>query len=288
MDWSICGRLHASGVLRTVYGFVMTLSYSRMMYVEFTFRCDTRAFIRAHMNAFAFFGGVPKTCLYDNVKSVRLAGGEDGVRLNPTFADFADLFGFHLSLCRPYRAQTKGKVESGIAYVKGNFLAGETFSDLAEMNRSVASWLSEVANVRTHGTTGEVPAVRFTSEGLRPLRPGIFFDTYLYEKRKITSDCLVSYQGCRYSVPHAYAGREATIRDYESGAFEVLVDGEVVEVHELSPFRGKTIISERHYRGIPVGDAPPRKRLPILTRFELPEVEERPLSVYETLAGELS
>jgi transposase len=88
VDWGTCGKICDRGSLRVVYCFVMTLGYSRMMYVEFTFRCDTRAFIRCHINAFAFFGGVVKTCLYDNLKSVKLATLEDRVRLNPTFLDF--------------------------------------------------------------------------------------------------------------------------------------------------------------------------------------------------------
>lgn len=124
VDWGTCGKIYERGVLRTVYCFVMTLEYSRMMYVEFTLRSDTRAFIRGHLNAFAFFGGVVKTCLYDNLKSVKLATLEDRVRLNPAFADFACTFGFTPKMCRPYRPETKGKVESGIRYIKGNFLLG--------------------------------------------------------------------------------------------------------------------------------------------------------------------
>ena len=94
----------------------MTLGYSRMMYIEFTWRADTRAFIRGHINAFAYFGGITRSCLYDNLKSVNLAYADGGPKLNPAFADFADTFSFKPRLCRPYRPQTKGK-EIGRAHV---------------------------------------------------------------------------------------------------------------------------------------------------------------------------
>ena len=118
VDWGTCGKLVDRGVMKTVYCFCMTLGFSRMMYVEFTFRCDTRAFIRCHMDAFDFFGGVTREILYDNLASVKLITSE-GSRMNPTFADFSDTFGFQAKTCRPYRAQTKGKVESGIGLVLG-------------------------------------------------------------------------------------------------------------------------------------------------------------------------
>jgi len=285
VDWGTCGKIYQAGILRTVYCFVMTLGYSRMTYVEFTLRCDTRAFIRGHINAFSFFGGVVKTCLYDNLKSVKLATLDDGVRLNPTFADFADTFGFIPKICRPYRPETKGKVESGIRYVKGNFLLGETFCDLNEMNAHVLGWLSTVANRRIHGTTGEVPLERFEEEGLAPIRAGMVFDTTLYQRRKITRDCLVSYQGCRYSVPYRFAGREAMIKDYENGLFDVLVDGELATTHRLSPFKRKTIMVASHYQGITMDERLRAKRLPLLNPVPQVAVEERDLIVYETHAG---
>jgi transposase len=286
VDWATCGKIIHQGVLRTVYAFVMTLSYSRMLYVEFMLRCDTRAFIRGHINAFDFFGGIAKTNLYDNTKCVRLATDETGVHLNPAFADFADTFGFAPRLCRPHRPQTKGKVESGVKYVKGNFLVGEVFENLDELNQRGRIWLKEVANIRVHGTTGEVPAERFKDELLSPIRPHMIFDTALYERRKITRDCLVSYQGSRYGVPHRFAGRECLIKDYEDGRFEVLVDSAVAIAHELSAQKGRTIITSRPYAGLKKDVSVHKRRLVLLC--PLPIVESRPLSIYESLAHDCS
>ena len=268
----------------------MTLSFSRMSYIEFTWRADTRAFIRGHQNAFAYFGGITKTCLYDNLKSVNLAYEGGGPRLNPTFADFADTFGFGPRLCRPYRPQTKGKVESGVGYVKGNFLLGDSFASLEELNARACGWLDSVANVRVHGTTGEVPKERFGSEAplLTPLRPGMSFDTALYEPRRITRDCLVSYRGSRYSVPHHYADRQAVIRDPEDGTFEVMVSGNVVARHELSKEKGKNIIIPAHYRGLATQPLRRPAGSPLIIAPPATAVEVRPLTVYEESLAEVT
>lgn len=110
VDWGTVGKIYRRGVLKTVYCFCMTLGYSRAMYVEFTTRADTRAFIRGHINAFNYFGGITETILYDNTKCAKLAF-EDGLTvLNPTFADFAATYSFTPKFCRPYRPQTKGYV----------------------------------------------------------------------------------------------------------------------------------------------------------------------------------
>src|SRR5690606_22929444 len=128
-------------------------------------RATTETFIRCHLNAFAKFGGLPKTCLYDNTKLVvqrRDATGEPV--WNRQFLDFALRLGFDIRLCRPYRAQTKGRVESGIKYVKHNFWVGARFTDLDDLNRQVLAWIDTVADVRVHGTTFERPVDRLQAE----------------------------------------------------------------------------------------------------------------------------
>ena len=118
-------------------------------------------FLRCHVNAFAHLGGVPRRCLYDNAKVVVLGREEDGrPRWNPRFLDFALRVGFDSRLCRPYRPQTKGRVESGIKYLWNNFWPSARFTDLADLNRQVREWFSCVADIRVHGTTGERPKDR--------------------------------------------------------------------------------------------------------------------------------
>lgn len=213
VDWGHCGRVFQENALRPLYCFVMNLSFSRSMYVEFTTRQDTTTFMRCHINAFAHFGGITDEILYDNTKSAVLRRFLKTVELNPRFADMAAHFGFTPRFCKPYRAQTKGKVESGIKYVKGNFLLGENFSSLDEINTAASTWLATVANKRIHGTTGEVPQERFKREKLTSITGATPFDVSEHTYRRVSLDCLVSYRGSRYSVPHIAAKREVLIKE---------------------------------------------------------------------------
>jgi len=155
--------------------FIATLGWSRAAYVEF---CDderVETLIACHENALLSFGGVPAEILYDNVKTVvieRNTYGHGAHRFHPGFLDFARHAGVIPRLCQPYRAQTKGKVERFIGYLKGSFWVPFTATmrqaglrpDKHAANAAVARWLREVANVRVHATTNEVPADRLVIE----------------------------------------------------------------------------------------------------------------------------
>ncbi len=131
VDWGHFGFLAQDGRQRRLYGFVMTLGWSRAMYLEFTVSADIAWFLRCHLHAFRYFGGMPRHLLYDNLKSVVLDRDPDGtMHWNPRYLDFADLLGLTPRVCQPYRAQTTGKVESGIKYVRYNFWPGLHFTKL--------------------------------------------------------------------------------------------------------------------------------------------------------------
>ena len=130
VDWGSLPYVGEDGKLRRVRVFVMTMGWSRACYVGLVRRADTAAFIQCHANAFEHLGGVPRRCLYDNAKVVTLGRDEDGqVEWNPRMLDFALRVGFEIRLCQPYRAQTKGKVESGVKYVRRNMWPSLRFTD---------------------------------------------------------------------------------------------------------------------------------------------------------------
>ena len=165
VDWAHFGTIEHQGRQCKLYAFLFTLGWSRALHLEFTVSTQTVAFLRCHVHAFRALGGVPRRILYDNLKSVVLDRGPDGVvHWNPAFLDFADYYGFAPQACRPYRAQTKGKVERGVGYVRGDFWQGlrqgVTFTDLADLNHQAGEWAEAVANRRVHGTTGAIPAER--------------------------------------------------------------------------------------------------------------------------------
>ena len=125
VDWGSFGQIDYEGRQRQLYVFVMTLGWSRAMYIEFTVSGSTDWFIRCHQHAFEYFGGVPREVLHDNLKNAVISRDRQGqIVWNERYLDFAQYSGFRPRACRPYRPQTKGKVERGISYVRQNFWCG--------------------------------------------------------------------------------------------------------------------------------------------------------------------
>lgn len=156
------------------YALLVVLAYSRLLWLRFYRRQDMRTLIRGLEAAFAFFGGVPRELLFDQMKSVIVRDlRPEGSRLveNAEFLRFAAHWGFRPRACRPYRAKTKGKVERPIGYVRPSFVYGRTFTGDADLNAQAEWWLGSVANVRTHGTTGERPIDRFERDEREVLLP---------------------------------------------------------------------------------------------------------------------
>jgi transposase len=175
VDWAVIRR--GSNRLSV---FVATLGRSRATYVEFVTDERVETLIEAHENAFFAFGGVPREVLYDNMRTVvleRHGYGRGRHRFHPGFLDFARHCGFRPRLCAPYRAQTKGKVERFIGYLRHSFyvpLASRLAQEGLVVDREAANlaarrWLREVANARVHGTTGEIPAERLAGERLQAI-----------------------------------------------------------------------------------------------------------------------
>ncbi len=294
VDWGSCGYIDVDDRQKTLYCFVMTLGWSRAMYVEFTTRGDTGSFIRCHQHAFEYLGGVPREVVHDNLKSAvieRATGG--AIRFNARYLDFALAMGFAPRPHQPYRPQTKGKVESGVRYVKGNFWAGLHFIDVDDINLQVRAWLDTVANPRVHGTTGERPFSRLPDEHLQPL-PVQRFDTSRISYRRVGRDCLVSYQRNSYSVPAAYVQQTVMVKETEDHRV-VLVSatGDVLADHPLLRGHHQWSVDPTHYAGLPE-PLPHRGRKPLafqagrdddatFGRWIAPQVEQRSLRVYEHL-----
>jgi len=292
VDWGHFGLINHYGRHRRLYGFVMTLGWSRAMYLEFTVSADAAWFLRCNLHAFDYLGGCPRQVLHDNLKTAVLNRDADGtIHWNPRYLDFAGYYGFTPRACQPYRAKTKGKVESGIKYVRGNFWLGLKFIDLADLNRQGWHWLDTVANVRIHGTTGEVPFARLPLEGLQPLLGKPPYDTSLITYRRSSRDCLVSYEGNYYSVPAAYAKRELLVKETEQGKLIVLtLEGEEIARHRLALGRNQRVVEPAHYQGIYAQARSPKR--PGATQIQVaepelasllaaPTVEVRLLSLYD-------
>jgi transposase len=125
-----------SGVRRKIYAFVMVLSYSRMLFVEFVNDISIETLIECHQKAFARFGGYTRKILYDNMKQVRLSQPE----WNPLFQDFLAHYGIAANTHRPFRTRTKGKVGRAVLYLLDNFIKGREFENLADLRNQGLVW----------------------------------------------------------------------------------------------------------------------------------------------------
>jgi transposase len=266
----------------TVHLFVFTLGYSRRLFTRGYRNERLATLLDGHERAFRHFGGVTLSCLYDNPRTLVLGRHENKVLWHPLFEDFARYYGFTPRACQPYRARTKGKVESGVKYVKRNALAGRRFSSWEELNGWLERWSAEVADLRIHGTTHERPIDRFASEQLTPLgsRP-----PYRYERvrlRRVANDALVAVGAARYSVPVEYVGLIVSVHE-STGHYEIFHQDRLVACHQKAA-RYSVLMEQAHYAGLLRVDRRNGPQAP--PRFDpnfgpLGEVMVRDLALYE-------
>jgi transposase len=287
IDW---GQARVSFRQRPVllHVFVLTLGYSRRSFYEPCLGETLSQFLDAHERAFEYFGGHTREHLYDRPRTVCVPMGDGRVVWNATFKLFADYWGFEPHLCRAYRAQTKGKVESGVKYFKRNFLPGRAFVDEVDLREQVQQWQSEVADVRIHGTTHERPCDRFQREHPHLIatagQPG--FRLEASQPRIVAEDYLVSFETNRYSVPFALIGQ--TVEVARRGArLQIRHRSTVVAEHEVLPDKYQVRILPEHGPGA-IARTARRVRSTLVCpgadrRPALPEVEIRDLAVYEAV-----
>jgi transposase len=291
MDWGHFGNWGG----RRLYGFALTLGWSRMQYVEFTQRQDMETLLNCMVHAFHYFGGVPATVLTDNMKTVVVERIDGAPRFHPKMLDFASYYGFLPRVCHPYRPQTKGKIESTIRYIKSSFWPGLEFGTLAELNRQTLLWCGE-ANRRVHATTREIPLERWSREGLRPLNGQPDYDTGYVSHRQVAKDCLASYRGNRYSVPHVYAGKSVAVREpLDSPIVRIFHQQDLIAEHKTATGKGEMVIDPAHYARLPRRPRIPAASEPAVfteltpgpgvgLHHPVPVVELRSLAIYEEVA----
>ena len=282
VDWAECGSfIDETGRRRKVYAFVMVLSYSRMLYVEFTLHMRLEQLIACHQNAFAYFGGWTHSILYDNMAQVRLPSGG----LNPLMLDFLLHYGIKLKTHRPYRPRTKGKVERSVGYLKDNFLKGRTFTDLADLQTQGFHWQETVANQRVHATTKQRPVDLLEQERLVPFGDAPQYQLTNRRERKVSVEGFVHIGGSRYSVPPAVVGQTVMV---EQGEQRVVVRfGEVIIAeHNRARTSGECVVNTAHVAemwkvSLQRQQIPPRPAEQLLFQ----SVQATPLAVYEEVLG---
>jgi len=219
VDFGYVGKLFdpERHVLRRAWVFVMVLGFSRHLFARVVFDQKASTWLALHVEAFSWFGGVPKVAVPDNLKSavIRASFSIDGVTaLNRSYRELARHYGLRIDPTPPYSPDKKGKVERGVRYVKSNFFAGREGADVTEVNRALDRWCIEVAGERVHGTTQHRPLALFAEQeqaALLPL-PSTRFQLVEWCRAKVHRDCTVSFDRRLYSVPWRFVGRDVWLR----------------------------------------------------------------------------
>ncbi|HXW31400.1 MAG TPA: IS21 family transposase [Xanthobacteraceae bacterium] len=251
VDWGAYGSIAVGNTRRRLSFFVMVLAFSRQMYVEFTLSQKMEHFLACHEHAFRAFNGVPAKIMVDNLKSAvvqRLVGVAPV--FNPRYLDFARHHGFTITPCNVARANEKGRVESGVGYVKKNFLNGLELTEFAAIQAAAQAWLDTIANVRIHGETQQRPIDLLVQERphLGPLNP------HPYDIAR-TFTCIASSQfrvtvdTNHYSVPVSYAHRQVTVKAHPDRIC-IYFDHQLIARHPRQYGRREDIEDPEHVKGL--------------------------------------
>ena len=241
VDFGYAGPFYdpTSERMRKAWVFVMTLGYSRHQYAELVFDQKVETWVELHVRALESFGGVVKRVVLDNLKAGIVKAVVHDQEAQRSYRELAEHYGFLISPCRPYTPHHKGKVESGVRYVKRNALAGRDFKDIHEGNAHLVWWVREVAGARVHGTTQEMPLVRFERERehLSPL-PVNRYEVAVWKQVKLHPDCHVVFDYSYYSAPHRLVGEKLWLRATPRRV-EVYHRFERLATHERAVHRGQ-------------------------------------------------
>lgn len=204
----------ADGKRRQTWVFRIVLSHSRKAYSEAVHRQTTENFIRCLENAFHYFGGVPKTLVIDNLRAAVTKADWYEPVIHPKLAAFCRHYGTVILPTKPYTPRHKGKVESGVKYVKNNCLKARTFETLDAQNRCLLDWEQTTADTRIHGTTRQQVGKLFDDIERAALTklPTQRFPFFHEAQRAVHRDGHVEVAKAYYSVPCEYVTRRVWVR----------------------------------------------------------------------------
>lgn len=252
VDFASCGHIQLGHTRRKFYAFIMTLCHSRMMFVEFIYRQNKEHFLQCHRNAFEYFGGVPKSVMVDNCKVAVLEHSYYGdIKLNPSYLDFSEHYGFKIKACKVRCPNEKGQVEKAVDYLKRNFLNGRTdITSLEAVNNALRQWMENTANVRKHKTTQKKPVELFESEKkelqLLNMAP---YDCADIRPIRADNKFRVTFEANRYSVPSDFASTVLTAKIYPDRLL-LYFDNNLIAEHRRSYDKNQDFENPEHLRKI--------------------------------------
>src|SRR5919205_3415645 len=247
VDWAHFGHVMVGRARRALSCFVMTLSYSRALYLEFFFDQTTENFLRGHVHAFEAWGGAPRVVLYDNLKSAVLERRGSQILFNPRLIELTAHYHFSAHPCQVRAGNQKGRVERAIRYVRDSFWAGRSFTTLAECNRQAWLWRDQVAHQRRWpGQDGRTVEQVFRDEQPRLMAPPLHpFDTDRIEVVSSGKTIYVRFDLNDYSIPPEAVGRPLSL--IASDTSVRILDGAVeLARHPRSYDRQQQVLDPAH------------------------------------------
>jgi len=230
------------------YVFVMVLAFCRDAYYEIVTDQNIATWCRCHVHAFEYFGGIPKVIIPDNLKSAIIKAAYCDPLPNRSYADCAGHYGFQIDPCLPGTPEHKGKVESGVKFVKNRFLPLRRFKDVGDANRQLEQWNENTARVRVHGTTRKRPIDLFDEyekHSLKPLPRTDRFEIPVWKQLKVGRDIHVQFDKAYYSVPHTFRGRYVQARKTDTQV-AIFFDNQLIAVH-VPASQGTRRTNKDHY-----------------------------------------
>ena len=267
------------GVERVLWLFTMVLGHSRWLWGRFCATQDLQTVLRCHIDAFAAMGGAPSELLYDRMKTAVIGESAEGVvAYNPSLVGLLNHYGAVPRACRPYRAQTKGKVERPYRYIREDFFLARTFRDLEDLNTQFEAWRTTIANARVHATTRHVVEEHFAEEQPALIAyPAVPYSAVLTIERRVSREGMVSVGGNLYSVTDTARKRVLDVQNHPK-EIRIFEAGALIATHPVLDGKNRRRIDPAH-----------RKVLPAAVSETAPlGVGVRPLSFYDAVARRLA
>jgi len=243
IDFALMGMVDDpdTGRRRKLWALLVTLSFSRYMFVWPTFEQTTASVIEGLDAAWDFFGGVVCRVLPDNTKAIVVTANATAPKIQQVFAEYAQHMGFFVDPARVRKPRDKARVENQVQYVRCSWFCGEHFFGLAHCRQDAERWCRDVAGSRVHGTTRKVPMELFEQEeraALLPL-PQTRFDVPHWSEAKVHPDHHIQVRRALYSLPTAYIGRTVRVR-VDSKMVRIYLGAELIKVHDKKPPGGRS------------------------------------------------
>jgi transposase len=251
VDWAHFGHVAVGRARRALSCFVMTLSWSRALYLEFFFDQTMENFLRGHVHAFEAWAGQPRVILYDNLRSAVIERRGNEVHFNPKLIELCAHYHFATRACQVRAGNQKGRVERAIRYVRESFWAGRAFTTLAECNRQALVWRDEVAHRRPWpGDPKRTVAEVFAEEQTRLLAPPAHpFPTELVLPVSSAKTIYIRFDLNDYSIPPEAVGRQLTL--VASDTDIRILDGTTeIARHRRTYDRGQMILNPAHQQAL--------------------------------------